>query len=124
MPIPRFLTAELAGHIDGKQPDDLVFAGIRNGQPLRVSTFRTAFSAAASTIGVPDLLRTPDRIRTGATALRGRRARPLHNGGLAVPMSLEGPMNSERKPSEAGFSHKIAVRRTAISLGYQDSNLD
>ena len=25
---------------------------------------------------------TPDRIRTGATALRGRRARPLHNGGL------------------------------------------
>ena len=24
---------------------------------------------------------TPDRIRTGATALRGRRARPLHNGG-------------------------------------------
>ncbi len=38
MPIPRFLTAELAGHIDGKRPDDLVFAGIRNGQPLRVST--------------------------------------------------------------------------------------
>jgi hypothetical protein len=26
---------------------------------------------------------TPDRIRTGATALRGRRARPLHNGGLS-----------------------------------------
>ncbi len=27
---------------------------------------------------------TPDRIRTGATALRGRRARPLHNGGKHV----------------------------------------
>src|SRR3954452_18399810 len=27
---------------------------------------------------------TPDRIRTGATALRGRRARPLHNGGEHV----------------------------------------
>ena len=26
---------------------------------------------------------TPDRIRTGATAVRGRRARPLHNGGLS-----------------------------------------
>jgi hypothetical protein len=26
------------------------------------------------------LSRSPDRIRTGATALRGRRARPLHNG--------------------------------------------
>src|SRR5690606_314392 len=31
--------------------------------------------------GGPSFLRTPDRIRTGATALRGRRARPLHNGG-------------------------------------------
>ena len=29
----------------------------------------------------PFCARTPDRIRTGATALRGRRARPLHNGG-------------------------------------------
>src|SRR6187455_3150429 len=27
---------------------------------------------------------TPDRIRTGATALRGRRARPLHNGGMSL----------------------------------------
>ena len=41
VPIPRFLVAELAEHIAGKEPDDLVFAGIRNGQPLRVSTFRT-----------------------------------------------------------------------------------
>ena len=33
---------------------------------------------------------TPDRIRTGATALRGRRARPLHNGGVdhAFPQIL------------------------------------
>ena len=186
VPIPRFLAAELGDHIQGRQPDDLVFAGIRNGQPLRVSTFRTAFSAAARddrgarphphqlrhtaaslaiaagadvkvvqqmlghasatmtldtyghlfedrldevgdamdaapvappssasqrpTLCCPVLpqccpgpisdrndedgpdqrfrwsgplfgLRTPDRIRTGATALRGRRARPLHNGG-------------------------------------------
>ncbi|ABL82835.1 hypothetical protein Noca_3333 [Nocardioides sp. JS614] len=55
VPIPRFLAAELSQHVMGKQPDDLVFAGIRNGQPLRVSTFRTAFSAAARTIGVLDL---------------------------------------------------------------------
>ena len=32
---------------------------------------------------------TPDRIRTGATALRGRRARPLHNGGLDDPELIE-----------------------------------
>ena len=44
---------------------------------------------------------TPDRIRTGATALRGRRARPLHNGGMLLceqPGNLIG----------AGLSHKIA----------------
>ena len=44
VPIPRFLVAELADQVRGKDPDDLVFAGIRNGQPLRVSTFRTAFT--------------------------------------------------------------------------------
>ena len=32
---------------------------------------------------------TPDRIRTGATALRGRRARPLHNGGPSDPELIE-----------------------------------
>ena len=48
------------------------------------------------------LLGTPDRIRTGATALRGRRARPLHNGGshcveqpaelyLGVPQTCQSP---------------------------------
>ncbi|HET7067332.1 MAG TPA: site-specific integrase [Nocardioides sp.] len=55
VPIPRFRAAELAEHVRGKRPDDLVFSGIRNGQPLRVSTFRTAFGAAAMAIGVPDL---------------------------------------------------------------------
>lgn len=67
VPIPRFLTAELSEHVMGKQPDDLVFVGIRNGQPLRVSTFRTAFSAAARTIGVPDL--HPHQLRHTAASL-------------------------------------------------------
>jgi integrase len=67
VPIPRFLAAELAAHVAGKQPDDLVFPGIRNGQPLRVSTFRTAFSAAARAIGVPDLY--PHQLRHTAASL-------------------------------------------------------
>ena len=67
VPIPRFLAAELADHIHGMQPDDLLFAGIRNGRPLRVSTFRTAFSAAARTIGVPDL--HPHQLRHTAASL-------------------------------------------------------
>ena len=32
--------------------------------------------------------RSPDGIRTRATALRGRRARPLHNGALAGPTGI------------------------------------
>ena len=47
--------------------EDLVFTGIRNGQPLRVSTFRTAFTAAAKTIGVPDLY--PHQLRHTAASL-------------------------------------------------------
>ena len=67
VPIPRFLSDELAEQVKGKHPDDLVFAGIRNGQPLRVSTFRTAFSAAARAIGVPDL--HPHQLRHTAASL-------------------------------------------------------
>jgi integrase-like protein len=54
-------------HIRSKQPDDLVFAGIRSDQPLRVSTFRTAFSVAARAIGVPDL--HPHLLRHTAASL-------------------------------------------------------
>jgi len=67
VPIPKFLAADLAHHLHGKQPDDLVFAGIRRGQPLRVSTFRTAFGAAARAIGVPDL--HPHELRHTAASL-------------------------------------------------------
>ncbi len=45
VPIPRFLVAELREHIAGKEPDDLVFTGVRGGGPLR--TRRS--SAPAST---------------------------------------------------------------------------
>ncbi len=67
MPIPRFLATELAEHVRDKKVDDLVFAGIRNGQPLRVSTFRTAFGAASRAIGVPDL--HPHELRHTAASL-------------------------------------------------------
>ncbi len=44
-----------------------MFAGIRGGGPLRVSTFRTAFGNAATTIGVPDLY--PHQLRHTAASL-------------------------------------------------------
>jgi len=67
VPIPQFFATELAEHLRSKTVDDLVFAGIRAGQPLRVSTFRTPFSAAARAIGVPDL--HPHQLRHTAASL-------------------------------------------------------
>jgi hypothetical protein len=43
------------------------------------------------------LTSSPDGIRTRATALRGRRARPLHNGALARP----GPTRGRNRTAEA-----------------------
>jgi integrase len=217
VPIPQFLATKLAEHVRSKKVDDLVFAGIRAGQPLRVSTFRTPFSAAARAIGVPDLhphqLRhtaaslaiasgadvkvvqqmlghgsatmtldtyghlfedrldevgdamdaareaaargvrrcgllprpilllpqccpspirekmpegpppafplvrapfrtsTPDRIRTGATALRGRRARPLHNGGPSAS-------DCSRPKGRGSNRVRLAAPRWHWQLGY------
>ena len=65
--IPSFLVADFDAHVAGKEPDDLVFGGIRKGQPLRVSTFRSAFSAGAASIGIPGL--HPHELRHTAASL-------------------------------------------------------
>jgi len=67
VPIPRFLVNDLARHLEGRDPDDLVFAGIRSGNPLRVSAFRKVFRPAAESIGVPDLY--PHELRHTAASL-------------------------------------------------------
>ena len=56
---------------------------------------------------------TPDRIRTGATALRGRRARPLHNGGLQPARDFIGHAHVVQNPG-------LLTRRYAgiDALGY------
>ena len=69
----------------------------------------------------PFLVSTPDRIRTGATAVRGRRARPLHNGGMHTFVELHDPLGPVRidlrDSSETVVAHQIATL-VAISLGY------
>jgi integrase len=67
VPIPRFLVDDLARHLEGREPDDLVFAGIRSGNPLRVSGFRKVFRPAAESIGIPDLY--PHELRHTAASL-------------------------------------------------------
>lgn len=68
VPIPRFLVDQLAEHVRGKAPDDLVFAGVRGGGALRGPIFRrAAFDRAAEAIGMPGL--HPHELRHTAASL-------------------------------------------------------
>jgi integrase len=67
VPIPRSLVDDLAEHLTGKGPDDLVFTSAR-GAPLRNHNFRArVFTPAAASIGVPHL--TPHDLRHAAASL-------------------------------------------------------
>ena len=68
VPIPRFLVDQLAEHVRGKAPDDLVFAGVRGGGALRAPIFRrAAYDHAAEVIGMPGL--HPHELRHTAASL-------------------------------------------------------
>jgi integrase len=68
VPIPRFLIADLAEHVRGKNPDELIFAGVRAGGALRAAVFRRAgFDKAAEAIGIPGL--HPHELRHTAASL-------------------------------------------------------
>ena len=67
VPIPRFLVAELREHIAAKEPDELVFNGVRGGGPLRAPIFRAGFHVAATAIGIPEL--HPHELRHTAASL-------------------------------------------------------
>ena len=68
VPIPKFLIEGLARHVEGRNPSELLFPGVRSGEPLRVASFtRGPFKAAARTIGVPDL--HPHELRHTAASL-------------------------------------------------------
>jgi hypothetical protein len=66
----------------GHQPGSWGVWGAR--PPRRYRDQRRADRRSASSVA-----RSPDRIRTGATALRGRRARPLHNGAITTNVADE-----------------------------------
>jgi integrase len=67
VPIPRSLVAQLAEHVAGKDPEDLVFTSPR-GAALRNHNFRArVFTPAAKAIGVLQL--TPHDLRHTAASL-------------------------------------------------------
>jgi integrase len=67
VPIPRFLVDDLARHVAGKVPEDLVFTGMKGGA-LRAQVFRhAAFNAAAEAVGVAGLY--PHELRHTAASL-------------------------------------------------------
>lgn len=67
VPIPRFLVDDLAAHIAGKSPQDLVFTA-QGGTVLRNSNFRPRiFDPAAASVGLAGL--TPHELRHTAASL-------------------------------------------------------
>jgi integrase len=67
VPIPRFLADELANHIAGRKPDDLLFTA-PGGGVLRNTNFRPRFfDPAAEKAGLPGL--TPHELRHTAASL-------------------------------------------------------
>ena len=68
VPLPSFLVEELATHVQGRAPDDLVFTGVRGQGALRAPIFRrAAFDRAAAAIGRPGL--HPHELRHTAASL-------------------------------------------------------
>ena len=67
---------------------------------------------------------SPDGIRTRATALRGRRARPLHNGATGCGSFVPQDRNSSRAIHGRANPPRSAEGGEPAKLGYQDSNLD
>jgi integrase len=67
VPLPRFLVDELAAHVAGKGPDELVFTGVKGGV-LRSKVFQEAtLTVAAERIGAPGL--SPHKLRHTAASL-------------------------------------------------------
>ncbi|MCU1617527.1 MAG: putative phage integrase [Frankiales bacterium] len=68
VPIPAFLADELRGHLADREPDDLVFTGLRGGGVLRNRIFRrAAFDRAATAVGLDGLV--PHELRHTAASL-------------------------------------------------------
>ncbi len=66
VPIPRFLVDELAAHVAGRRPDELVFTA-PNGGPLRNTNFRSRiFQPAAESVGLAGV--TPHDLRHTAAS--------------------------------------------------------
>jgi integrase len=67
VPMPRFLADDLARHIAHKQPEDLVFVGIRGGVLRNLNFRRDVFDDAAEAAGLNGL--TPHELRHTAASL-------------------------------------------------------
>jgi integrase len=69
VPLPRFLSAELAGFIEGREPDDLVFT-TASGTSLRLSNWRLrTFGPARKLAGISDRFRIHDLRHTAAALM-------------------------------------------------------
>ena len=67
--VPRFIAIELAGAVDGKRPDDLIFT-MPGGSVMRMSNWRRAtFVPARARAGLSDRFRVHDLRHTAASLM-------------------------------------------------------
>jgi integrase len=67
-PIPRAIADDLALHLAGRGPEDLVFPGVNTGKPMRSKVFHEAcFTAAADHLGLVGLV--PHGLRHTAASM-------------------------------------------------------
>ena len=105
VPIPRFLIDDIAEHIRGKKPDELVFTGVRGGGALRAAVFRRAgFDKAAEAIGVAGL--HPHALRhTAASLAIASGANVKARAADARPQVRDGDPRSVRPPVRGRSGH-------------------
>lgn len=105
VPIPRFLIGDIAEHIRGKKPDELVFTGVRGGGALRAAVFRRAgFDKAAEAIGVAGL--HPHALRhTAASLAIASGANVKARAADARPQVRDGDPRSVRPPVRGRSGH-------------------
>ncbi len=130
-----FEITQLSVHVDGlgeevtitvKLPVDRLPKTAQAAERISDAMASTQQKAVLTSVNTAcvDAVCTPDGIRTHATGVRGRRPRPLDDGGLGSFPGFPGAFlfSCWREPTRSDFPASQGGH--SPQLGYQDSNLD
>src|SRR4051794_6857816 len=124
---PTLPLAELAAHVEGRRPDELVFTGARSGAALRAPVFRrAAFDRAAVEIGMPGL--HPHELRHTAASLAIASGadvkvvqQMLGHASAAMTLDQHGHLFGDRLDEVA--ERMAAAREAAVARGLPEAEI-